>query len=321
MFLVDTDRRAASSATTRSRRPSPPSSPYGEWLHAGLVHLDDLPRARLPHAAARLGGDAPADVRLHDRGAEGPARADGQDRLRADRVDGHRHAGRRAVGSVAPAVRLLPAALRAGHQPAARRHPRGAGHLAGRHHRARGQPPRAGAGVVPAGRAAATRSSPTTSWPSSSTSTTTATCRASSPSPSTGCSRVAEGGDGLRRALDDVRGQGERGHRSDGAKVIILTDRHSNAELAPIPSLLLTAAVHHHLIREKTRTKVGLVVESGDAREVHHMALLLGLRRRRHQPVPRLRDHRRHDRPGRAHRASPSARRCATTSRRAPRAC
>ena len=63
---------------------------------------------------------------------------------------------------------------------------------------------------------------------------------------------------------------------ADGAKVIILSDRYSNDELAPIPSLLLTAAVHHHLIREKTRTQVGLVVECGDAREVHHMALLLG---------------------------------------------
>ena len=61
-----------------------------------------------------------------------------------------------------------------------------------------------------------------------------------------------------------------------GARVIVLSDRHSTAELAPIPSLLLTAAVHHHLIREKTRTQVGLVVECGDAREVHHMALLIG---------------------------------------------
>src|SRR4029078_8300931 len=45
---------------------------------------------------------------------------------------------------------------------------------------------------------------------------------------------------------------------------------------APIPSLLLTSAVHHHLIREKKRTQVGLVIECGDAREVHHMALLVG---------------------------------------------
>ena len=48
------------------------------------------------------------------------------------------------------------------------------------------------------------------------------------------------------------------------------------AELAPIPSLLLTAAIHHHLVREKTRTQVGLIVEAGDVREVHHVALLIG---------------------------------------------
>src|SRR5206468_4031234 len=63
---------------------------------------------------------------------------------------------------------------------------------------------------------------------------------------------------------------------ANGAKIIVLSDRYSSAELAPIPSLLLTSAVHHHLIREKTRTKVGLVIESVDAREVHHMALLIG---------------------------------------------
>src|SRR5690606_7792750 len=63
---------------------------------------------------------------------------------------------------------------------------------------------------------------------------------------------------------------------ANGARIIVLSDRYSNAELAPIPSLLLTAAVHHHLIRERTRTKVGLVIETGDAREVHHMALLMG---------------------------------------------
>ncbi len=46
--------------------------------------------------------------------------------------------------------------------------------------------------------------------------------------------------------------------------------------MAPIPSLLLTSAVHHHLIREQSRTRVGLVVEAGDVREVHHVALLIG---------------------------------------------
>ena len=69
--------------------------------------------------------------------------------------------------------------------------------------------------------------------------------------------------------------------------IIVLSDRHSTAELAPIPSLLLTGAVHHHLVREKTRTQVGLLVEAGDVREVHHVALLDRLRRRRGQPLPR----------------------------------
>jgi glutamate synthase (NADPH/NADH) large chain len=86
---------------------------------------------------------------------------------------------------------------------------------------------------------------------------------------------VAEGGEGLRRALEEVRAKVSAAI-ADGANIIVLSDRHSNGELAPIPSLLLTSAVHHHLIREKARTRVGLVVEAGDAREVHHMALLVG---------------------------------------------
>ncbi|HEX2039800.1 MAG TPA: glutamate synthase large subunit [Acidimicrobiales bacterium] len=86
---------------------------------------------------------------------------------------------------------------------------------------------------------------------------------------------VAGGGDALRAALHDIR-EKVSAAIADGAKVIVLSDRHSNEELAPIPALLLVSAVHHHLIREKTRTKVGLVVETGEAREVHHIALLLG---------------------------------------------
>ncbi len=86
---------------------------------------------------------------------------------------------------------------------------------------------------------------------------------------------VAEGGAGLRAALDDVCAKVSEAV-ANGAKVVILSDRYSDDKMAPIPSLLLTSAVHHHLIREQTRTKVGLVVECGDAREVHHMALLLG---------------------------------------------
>ncbi len=61
-----------------------------------------------------------------------------------------------------------------------------------------------------------------------------------------------------------------------GARIIVLSDRGSTRRLAPIPSLLLTSAVHHHLIRGRARTRIGLVVECGDVREVHHAALLIG---------------------------------------------
>ena len=60
-----------------------------------------------------------------------------------------------------------------------------------------------------------------------------------------------------------------------GAEFLVLSDRDSNKDLAPIPSLLMLAAVHHHLIRAETRMKVGLIVEGGDVREVHHVALLV----------------------------------------------
>ncbi len=86
---------------------------------------------------------------------------------------------------------------------------------------------------------------------------------------------VAGGGAALRTALDRIRVEAAAAI-ADGIRIIVLSDRDSSPELAPIPSLLFTSAVHHHLIREKTRTQAGLVVESGDAREVHHMALLSG---------------------------------------------
>jgi glutamate synthase (ferredoxin) len=86
---------------------------------------------------------------------------------------------------------------------------------------------------------------------------------------------VAEGGAGLARALEAVCAQASQAVR-DGYSYLILSDRGVNEKLAPIPSLLATAGVHHHLIREGSRVKVGLVIESGDAREVHHAALLLG---------------------------------------------
>jgi glutamate synthase (NADPH/NADH) large chain len=94
-------------------------------------------------------------------------------------------------------------------------------------------------------------------------------------------------GDSLRARLAEICVEVHQAIER-GARLIILSDRgpatgghrgdHSlgGDKLIPIPSLLLTGAVHHHLIREKTRTRVGLIVESGDARETHHIALLVG---------------------------------------------
>jgi glutamate synthase (NADPH) large chain len=86
---------------------------------------------------------------------------------------------------------------------------------------------------------------------------------------------VDGGGPALEQRLAEICVETSAAIES-GARIIVLSDRDSDRERAPIPSLLLTSAVHHHLIREKSRTKVGLIVETGDVREVHHVALLIG---------------------------------------------
>ena len=86
---------------------------------------------------------------------------------------------------------------------------------------------------------------------------------------------VAGGGAALAAALARCRAEADAAIAA-GARILVLTDRDSDAGHAPIPSLLLTSAVHQHLVRVKTRLQVALIVESGDAREVHHVALLLG---------------------------------------------
>jgi glutamate synthase (NADPH) large chain len=92
---------------------------------------------------------------------------------------------------------------------------------------------------------------------------------------SRGLYEVEGGGEALSRRIDEICAEVSAAI-AGGARVIVLSDRHCTTELAPIPSLLLTGAVHHHLVREKTRTQVGLLVEAGDVREVHHVALLIG---------------------------------------------
>jgi glutamate synthase (NADPH) large chain len=87
---------------------------------------------------------------------------------------------------------------------------------------------------------------------------------------------AAESGvDGMKAALDALRVGAENAVR-DGINIIILSDRHIGPTRVAIPALLATAAVHHHLIRKGLRTSVGLVIETGEAREVHHFACLAG---------------------------------------------
>jgi len=86
---------------------------------------------------------------------------------------------------------------------------------------------------------------------------------------------VKDGPKGMERRLRDVCEQASQ-LVEDGVTILILSDRNLGKERAPIPSLLATAAVHHHLVREATRLRCGLVVETGEAREVHHIACLTG---------------------------------------------
>ena len=87
--------------------------------------------------------------------------------------------------------------------------------------------------------------------------------------------KASEGKDGLEHALEELFALADRAI-SDGATILILTDKGVDQFHAPIPALLACSGLHHHLIRTGTRTRVGLVLESGEPREVHHFCLLLG---------------------------------------------
>ncbi|HLY67165.1 MAG TPA: glutamate synthase central domain-containing protein, partial [Chloroflexota bacterium] len=90
-----------------------------------------------------------------------------------------------------------------------------------------------------------------------------------------GATSPAEVGEDLRLAVDELCAEASAAIEG-GATMLILSDRGVDKDHLPIPSLLAVAAVHHHLIREGTRTRVGLVVESGEPREAHHFVLLSG---------------------------------------------
>ncbi|GIS62099.1 MAG: hypothetical protein CM1200mP2_43240 [Planctomycetaceae bacterium] len=85
----------------------------------------------------------------------------------------------------------------------------------------------------------------------------------------------SEGAEGLQPALEGVCGEVEAAIDA-GDSFVVLSDRRSGGDRVPISSLLACGAVHHHLVRNELRTRIGLVLESGEAREVHHHCLLVG---------------------------------------------
>ena len=217
------------------------------------------------------------------------------------------------------AVRLLPAALRPGHQPAPRRHPRGAGHLAGLHHRPEGNlldPTPASCRQVVLPNPILTNDelakllyiNDDGDQPGF------------KPFAVDGLYPVAEGGEACAgRSTTSgprCRRRSTTGPRSSSSATATRTPSWRRSRRCCSPR-----RVHHHLIREKTRTRVGLVVETGEAREVHHMALLLGYGAGAINPYLAFETIEDMIDEGPAGWASPSARRSATTSRPAARAC
>ncbi len=233
------------------------------------------PRARAHRAHPRVGHPAPADLRLHRGGAARPAHPDGQRRRRAASARwaptrrSPRSRRSRGCSSTTSASSSPRSPTRRSTRSAKSSSPRSTARSVRR-------PTCSTRGRRRAARSCCrSRSSPTTTSPRSATSTATATCPASpptSPAASTPSRAAAR-----RWPPGSTRSAPRSPRRSPTVRASSCSPTGTPPqELAPIPSLLLTGAVHHHLVREKTRTQVGLLVEAGDVREVHHVALLIG---------------------------------------------
>ncbi len=214
--------------------------------------------------------------------------ADGARRRRADRLDGQRPLAGRALRPGAAAVLLLQAALRAGHEPADRPDPRGDRDEPRDEPRHRAQPVRRDARARAQARARPADPAQPRARDAAPRRPRACSPRARSTSPGRsrrappGCARRSSGSAAKRREAIDER-----------VNIIVLSDRLVGPRRVPIPSLLAVAAVHHHLVREGTRLRAGIILESGEPREVHHFATLIGYGASRDQPVPDARDARR----------------------------
>ena len=216
------------------------AQPYAEWLAQGRFRLDELPATPSwpPATSCPRRGHArhpPADLRLHLRGPASSWRAHGHCGDRGPRLDGHRHAHRRALRPLPAALRLLRPAVRPGDEPSARRHPRGAGHRAAPDLGPTAQHLRPRTAVGPPARAAIAGADQPGARTASATPTTTATCpswpRRHAVHP---VRRRPEGGPGLRAALDRVREEADAAI-AGGATVLVLSDRGTGPQCRPDP--------------------------------------------------------------------------------------
>ena len=269
LFLVDleNDRVVADTAVKRELSER---QPYGEWLADRVVRIEDLPEKtpRVPRVeplrAKQLAfGWTEEDLRVL-------LAADGARRRRAHRLDGQRRRAGRPLGQAAAALLLLQAAVRAGHEPG------------------RGPDPRVGGDEPEA----------TIGPEVNLLDETPEHChQLVMPQPILWNSEleklrqvdhdvfeartidmtwpVEEGAAGMERRVQEICAQASE-LVDDGVNIIVLSDRNLGAERVPMPALLATSAVHHHLVREGTRLRIGLVAETGQAREIHHVACLIG---------------------------------------------
>ena len=209
-----------------------------------------------------------------------PMATDGQE---ADRLDGQRHAAGRALRPPAAAVQLFQAVVRPGDQPAAGRDSRGDHHLDGHDDRLGRQPAGRNARAMPAVAARSADSDATPTWRGSRQLDSHRALKSRTLStlfPRSEEGRTACGGawtNYVREASQAI---------AEGVTILILSDRGVNAEWVPIPALLATSGVHHHLIREETRTRCGLVIEIGRTARSAALRPAHRLRRGRDQPVP-----------------------------------
>ena len=274
MFLVDTAAgRLVDDAEIKGALAA--ELPYADWLHAGLVHLDDLPtREREVVSAAALSqrqqvfgySEEELNVLLE---------ADGRLRRGTDRLDGQRRRARLPLRAVTGALRLLQPAVRAGHEPASGRDPGGAGHLAALPAGFGAEPARARSGELSQGDPAVPGAQQRRARQDHPHQRRRGTTPVSPRTPCAARSRRPTTAKAWSDGSDEIKGEVSAAIEN-GARLIVLSSRGVDRDHAPIPSLLLTGAVHQHLVKERTRTRVGLIAEAADAREVHHIALLLG---------------------------------------------